>query len=310
MDDVVTPPENPDDAGVKVAIGDATAKYLDDRAAESFKRQTDLEESVWRSLPLFTGGLIAAGAIISSTAKALPPFGMDLYRCLAYGALLLATGTFAVAFWWLWQVVRPREFDYPADDELIAAYANDMLAFHAGSGLTGETLDATVARELRLYMANTFAIAAKSTFANNQRRLSARGQVLVFLLSGFLLAFVCDAIIYGHRLIFSVDPIGASNDGASTHLRTANPRITPTSEPAVAAANAGNPGRRLADKEFDCPASQGQINGRRRQADQRGRRAGDNPSCSTSATPTPTPHQSGVGARQRASEAAGAKYTE
>lgn len=175
---------------------------------ESFKRQIDLEESIWRSVPLFTGGLIAAGAIVTGTARALPEFKCDIYHVFAYAFLALAVIAFSVSFWWLWQVVKPREFDYPADDEAISRYALDMTAYHRSQRLSGDSLDNEVVRELHSYMATTFATAAKSTFGNNQSRLSARGQVLIFLLSGFMLAFASDATIFGHQLLFGAELAG------------------------------------------------------------------------------------------------------
>lgn len=250
----------PQAVGPSPAMGPDTAKYLDDRAADSFKRQTDLEESIWRSLPLFTGGLLAAGAIITSTARVLPTPGWAFYPIVAYALLAVALAAFLVAFWWLWQVVRPRDFDYPADDEQIADYAQAMIVFHASQGTEGEALDKEISREMRLYMAGTFAAAAKSTFSNNQSRLSARGQVLIFLLVGFLLAFACDVIIFGHRLVFPVDRIEAPSDGITTERAKLVERgVYSQGQPAGSAADARDPGRRVADEKLHAAAGKVEV---------------------------------------------------
>lgn len=263
----------PPAAAAPAAFGSTTAKYLDDRAAESFKRQTELEESVWRSLPLFTGGLLAAGAIVTSTARALPPFKGSFYQWVAYSLLALALVAFSIAFWWLWQVVKPRDFDYPPLDEEVSSYAAAVVAYHEGQGLAGEPLDEEVTRELRIYMADAFASAAKSTFRNNQSRLSARSQVLIFLLSGFLLAFVCDATIFGHRLFFE-PTIGArdhARQGPQPHGREGfQPGKACTTVPT---GDAGDPRRGLVDQNQHRSAGPEQVDGGHGKADKRGRRS-------------------------------------
>jgi hypothetical protein len=254
------------------ALGEASVKYLDDRAFDSFKRQTDLEESIWRSMPLFTGGLLAGGAIVANAADGLPTFKFGLFEMSSFILIFMAVIAFCIAFWWLWQVVRPRYFDYPADDEAISQYALGVMNFHFGQGLKDKALDDEVARELRLYMAGTFAMAAKSTFSNNQIRLSARSQVLIFLLSGFLLAFACEAIIFGHRLIFEAEVSGATISGTQApHNEQRSCRAE--TRAAYTASDAGNSRWGMANEINNSTSNSEQVNGRRRQADQRVRSA-------------------------------------
>lgn len=266
MEDTSSPAaDGSSDEATAPILGPNAAKYLDDRAAESFKRQTDLEESIWRSLPLVTGGLLAAGAVVATAANALPPFAWRFYPLAAFATLALATIAFSIAFWWLWQVVKPRDFDYPADDEAISRYASDMMNFHAGQGLEKQALDDEVTRELRLYMASTFAVAAKSTLSNNQIRLSARSQVLVFLLSGFLLAFACYALIFGHRLIHGTEADGATTNGAQAASLEQESR-RPEAGAALAPSHASDPRRGMVDKIHHSTSNSEQVNGGREKA--------------------------------------------
>lgn len=76
-------------------IGPETARFLDEKALESFKRQADLEESIWRSLPLFSGGLIAAGAdlVLASLPPKLDRPAPPPLRIIRDGAWLTKTST-------------------------------------------------------------------------------------------------------------------------------------------------------------------------------------------------------------------------
>lgn len=240
-------PTHIEETQTAIALGPDTAKYLDDKAAESFKRQADLEESIWRSIPLFTGALIAGAALIATAAPTLPLISPQLFPIVSYGALAIAAMLFAASFWWLWQVVKPREYDYPADDAAIAAYSHEMTAFRANEGFSGDALDKQVLQDLRAYMTEILGKAAKSTFVNNQERLSARSQVLVLLLWAFVITFAAEATIYGRHLLTGSlegskhkDATGNASKSASAAGRKAG-----TSH---AAANAGNKGRGVANK--------------------------------------------------------------
>ncbi len=199
-----------------VELGTETSKFLDEKSFESFKRQTDLEESIWRSLPLFSGGLIAAGAIISSIANVLPPLAWSVFAMLAYASVATATGLFGVSIWWLWQLIKPREFDYLPDDALVSNYAESLTQFYKGQGLSGDALDKSVASELRAYIRAAYIDAAKSTFGHNQERLSARSQVTVFLLWGFVLALAADGLETGHRLLYAMPETKVVSHGNKT----------------------------------------------------------------------------------------------
>ena len=177
------PPETEPEAVEVVVIGSETAKFLDEKALESFKRQTDLEESIWRSLPLFSGGLIAAGAIVGGIANSLPSFACSVFAALTYTCVLISIVLFGLSILWLWQVIKPREFAYLPDDSLVADYAERLSQFHSERGLSADQFDKAVAAELRTYMREAYVKSAKSAFDHNQARISARSQVSLPLLN-------------------------------------------------------------------------------------------------------------------------------
>lgn len=231
-------------------LGRETAKYLDDKAAESFKRQIDLEESVWRSLPLFTGALIAAAALIAKAASTLPPITCAPFPIITYAVLGLAVIFFAVAFWWLWQIVRPREYDFPADDAEIVNYAVNLSSFYNSLDMKKEDIDGAVLSDLRSYVTQTLGKAAKSTFNNNQARLSARSQVLVWLLWGFVLSFSAEAVIYVHSVAAASQKDKVDSHGDEARRIRSPIKTEPASNPSSSSTSAheGDSRRRLVDK--------------------------------------------------------------
>jgi len=255
-------PNNPDEAApLSVKLGPDTAKYLDDKTAESFKRQADLEESIWRSLPLFTGALIAAAAMISKAASSMPHFVKEPYSVIVHVGLALSMIAFGVAFWWLWQTVRPREYDFPADDAALSAFASGLAHFHADFGMADKELDAQVLSDLRSFQTETVAKAAKSAFNHNQARLSARSQVLVWLLWGFVLSFMVEATIFGHDVVYGGQEGSEQTHGVqapSVHSSPSNAGPAAPSRAPLAAPNAGHQGRGVADKDQHRRADTGQ----------------------------------------------------
>lgn len=246
------------------AIGSETAQYLDEKAIESFKRQTDLEESIWRSLPLFSGGLIAAGAIVSSVAGSLPQPHLSWFAVIAYACLGACVVLFGIAIWWLWQVIRPREFEYLPDDTEIAAYAENLSHYYKSLGVSPKRADKKVASELRAAMRDAYVNAAQSAFEHNQARISARSQVMLFMLWGFVLAFAADGLVIAQRLLSGAQDSKATVNG-NQNAHAPQPAANGAARASDAAANADYPRWRMADQEqHRCAGAQQALNGRRR----------------------------------------------
>lgn len=187
---------------VEVApIEPATIKYLSELATDSFKRQVELDESVWRSLPFFGAALALAASIIGRGSADAPPLAWSLYAILTHAALGLATLSFAWALRWFWVVVKARDYEYPSADAQVRAYAEEMTKFHRASGMSGTELDDKVVDEMRLFMIEQYGSAARTNFGHNAEKMKARSQVLLFMMIGFVLAFAYEGIIFGHYAV-------------------------------------------------------------------------------------------------------------
>lgn len=176
-----------------------TITHLADLAGESFKRQADLDESVWRSLPFFAATIALAAALIGTAAKDVPPFSFTPFALVVHAFLVLGVASFGWALRWFWTVVRPRDYEYPSTDAAIRTYAEEVTAFHRSHGMMDAALDDIVVSDLQLFMAEQYGNAARTNFAHNAAKMKARSRVMLFMMIGFVLAFACEATIFVDR---------------------------------------------------------------------------------------------------------------
>lgn len=172
-----------------------TSEFLSGVVEESFKREVDLDESVWRTLPFFVAafglGLPLLGYISAATA-AIQSTIVSISAHLLFG---LSIAAFAWAFRWFWTVVAPLEYQYPPSDGDLLEYASELHIYHEKTGLVGDRLDETVAEELRTFVTEQLAAATGKNRGNNALRVQARSQAILFLMVGFGLAILSEAAI-------------------------------------------------------------------------------------------------------------------
>lgn len=181
-------------------VGDETAKYLHGLFSESFKREIDADEAVWRSLPFF-GALIAlAIAVLPAIYASTAMIGHRGWHACALTFLTLSLLSFGFAGYWFYIVIRRRQYRYPPSDETLLEFAERLVDFYA-SEPEPVARDTLVRDDLRANMLSSFAQATTNNARNNHRKAAARSQVLLFAMAGFLLAFVAEGIILVSRLV-------------------------------------------------------------------------------------------------------------
>jgi hypothetical protein len=193
-------------------MGDETVKYVAELANDSFKRQVDLDESVWRSLPFFAATFAFVATITGRATSDVPALTTTWFSFITNGLLILSIGCLGWTLRWFWVVLRRREYEYPADDSEVRQYAEDMTAYHAALGQTGLELDTKVVEEMRLFMIDQYGSAARTNLRLNATRLEARSKVLLFILIGFVLAFGCEATIFIHNAIYGVSEVNGGKE--------------------------------------------------------------------------------------------------
>lgn len=227
-------------------LGSETIKYLSDLAEGSYKRQNELDESIWRSLPFLTTTFAVITALISRAGTDLPLLTGKFYPVATHFLLVGAVASMGYALSWIVRMLLPREYEFPASDEAVLQYAEQMTVFYAAQSLSDERLDQKVEDELRLFMIDQYGKGASANLRQNVGKLTERGQALQFMLLGFLLAFACEATIFVHDRAFGSSKVeqgkadvrltvyngtkdastagsaqaseGAAGDGGSVHL--------------------------------------------------------------------------------------------
>lgn len=172
------------------------AEHLRDAAQATFDRYSELDESVWRSLPFFAAGFGLSATLMQILFPHLPPLAFTAGSIVSHVILTLSLVSFVWSFRWFWQVTLGRSYEYPSDDSELRLYAAGLSDFHASNGLAGEKLDAKVKLELVKLEGVQLAEAARANGQQTRERLKARSQCLRFLTVGFALALANSALIF------------------------------------------------------------------------------------------------------------------
>jgi hypothetical protein len=273
------------------------AEHLRDAAQSTFDRYSELDESVWRSLPFFAAGFGLSATLMQTLFPYLPSLEFRPVAVVSHLILLLSLLSFVWSFRWFWQVTLGRSYEYPSDDTELRLYAANLSDFHSANGLAGEPLYARVKLELVKLEGVQLAEAAQANGQQTRERLKARSQCLRFLTIGFALALANSAIIFvGERLAGRafVEQSGDRYDGNSR-------------------SHAGPKGTGQGDRPTDASASQCGDSGRRnselesaRRCPQEGRILTDQapqPPVSTPSVPLKSPETPVAPAPQRLEKA-------
>lgn len=101
---------------------------------------------------------------------------------------------------WFWDLLKPRQYEYPADDAEVWKYAEEITHYHSSLGLKGIKLEQEAVLELKTLVAKQFGDAARTNLTNNAAKLKARSQLLLFILIGFVLVIAAEGITYVSEL--------------------------------------------------------------------------------------------------------------
>jgi hypothetical protein len=229
-------------------MGTKTDEYLSSLLNDSFKREIDSDEAVWRSLPFFGAMLGLAIALLPAIYRSAAELADIAWRLPIYVLLGISILCFAIAAGWFWVVIRTRLYRYPSTDLEILAYGEALRGFHRARG-SAEEQDEMVRNELRAFILEEFAQTTTNNRRNNIAKLRARSQVLLFAMAGFLVAFFCEATILASQAFSPVSEQGnggrddRGSDGASGRKEGSDGRACPPADAAGTAVGQG--GREL-----------------------------------------------------------------
>ncbi len=150
-------------------MGVKTDEYLASIFTDSFKREVDADESVWRSLPFFAAVLGLALAVLPSIYRTLADLEALGWKIAAYGLFAMALPAFGIAGFWFWQIVRLRQYRYPPYDDELLAYSEELQRFYDGKTLSPTKRDEAVREDLRQLVLRELAGATANNRRNNSR---------------------------------------------------------------------------------------------------------------------------------------------
>jgi len=177
-------------------LGEKTLAHLLDVARRSFERGIDLDESVWRSLPLFAAVFGLAATLVGTAVPMQPRFDGSLFAWVNWTLVFFAVMSFVWSFRWVVVVTQPRSFEYPSTPTEVRDYAQSLLAYHGGQTDVADELDKRVHHDLMDFDIAQLGNASAVNDGHVRVRLKARSQALRFMVIGFALACANSITIY------------------------------------------------------------------------------------------------------------------
>jgi len=196
-----------------------TNEYLEKIFTDAFKRESDSDEAIWRSLPFFAAALGLAITIIGYTIERAPAWSWSPMIVVIYVLLALMVVSFVWAFRWFWPVIKIRAYQYPPSATEISAYADALSVYHHDAETAPDQIDSSIVEDLRALMVTQLAEASTRNRENNDGKLEARSQVVLFIVIGFGLAFASEAAIFVDRLSEPSHYAGDSTDASGKETR-------------------------------------------------------------------------------------------
>lgn len=186
--------------------------YIEKLVAEAYKRESDQEENVFRSLPFFATTFGVLGTAIGLARPAIghldgSPIAVSLYALLALIGVVTAAGLF-----FLFQAIRRRDFVNPMRESDLLLYRKELEAFYVKTEAPAGTVDAAIAADIQEAIVAQLAQATETTRRNNLLRLQARSRAATALIVAISLVFALMGLI----LTRDATEVGATNVGSTT----------------------------------------------------------------------------------------------
>ena len=182
--------------------------HIEKTLADSYRKEIDQEENVWRSLPFFAATLALQLAALFQLVDRLPPASSST-GWVSMG-LLGASGLFTlIALAFLAACVYPRRFRYLAPDPELLDYARGLIQDEtAAKGKdAGITFDAVVL--LKEELAKQYAVGSQHNRQINKRRERLRSIAgLATIVSVVLTLFLVGASFIHHIGVQSQEHLG------------------------------------------------------------------------------------------------------
>jgi len=223
---------------------DGVADYLEKLARESFDREIDQDETMWRALPVFAAGIGLLVNILGRTASELSGLPVSAFAIAAYGLLTLAAVLLAICGFHIAKAAQMHLYRRPPYEVDTCIWAEKLREHHTKVGMSGTALEATVLHELKAHVLSEFAEAATQNRKINYQRAEGRGRGMRFFILSSAATFILSAVILIHNAVLPLltalgEPLGPTAAASSAQssgraLRRAPTSTTPLAKPETA----------------------------------------------------------------------------
>ena len=179
---------------------DDALTHIERFLADTYRREIEQEENIWRSLPFFAATLALELAALFQIVDRLPRLPIAAGR-LALGLIAISGLSSLAALGFLTASIWPARFRYIADDVELLAFARDMIALAdepANQALTTGRLDAHAT--LLDNLAEQYADATDRNRLINRRRLRRRSIAGMATIAAIVSTLLLVATVVGSYL--------------------------------------------------------------------------------------------------------------
>lgn len=184
---VVTPDEPP------------ALSYIEKTLADSYRKEIDQEENVWRSLPFFAATLALQLAALFQIIDKMPDLSSVTGR-ISMGLLIAAGGSTLVSLGFLAASIYPQRFDYIAKQGALLQYARDLMRAEQAAENADQTDPFSALVTLKTEIARQYAQATDHNQRINKRREQRRSIAGLTALCSVLMTVFLVGTTYAHYL--------------------------------------------------------------------------------------------------------------
>jgi hypothetical protein len=206
--------------------------YIEKTLADSYRKEIDQEENVWRSLPFFAATLALQLAALFQIIDKLP--GPTTLTGLCSDFFLLAAGASTlVSLLFLASSIYPQKFDYVAREPLLLQYTRDLIEYEAAAANLSALQPLSALNTVKIEIARQYAQAADNNRQINKRRERWRSIAGLAALASVLMTVCLVGTTYAHYLSVRLEKEAKDDAASAANRAPAEPvRDNATREPA------------------------------------------------------------------------------
>ena len=178
---------------------DPLLEQLERTLADSYKREIEAEENVWRSLPFFAATFALQFAGLAQARDWLLAM-QGTTALVAIVLLVLAGGSTALGLLFLAQSIAPAEFRYLSRETELLRYAGALREQERAAGREATEASAAALASFRATLVAQYAMAVDNNRAINRRRATRRTRAALAILCSVLLVTALVALTLGTNM--------------------------------------------------------------------------------------------------------------